>query len=599
MAETVTIIVKAKDEASKILGGIKGAFGSLTSVASGVFTAGMIGAGAALAGLTAGITQSITAASDLGETWNKVNTIFDQDALADVTKFVKDTGSSLGQTEQQMLDAASTFGIFGKSAGLTGEDLGSFSTDLTTLASDLASFHNTSPEEAIVALGAALRGESEPIRRYGVLLDDATLRQKALELGIVSTTKDALTPQQRVLAAQAVIMEQTVDAQGDFIKTSDGLANSQRILSAAFGNMKTTIGAAFLPVVEKAALFLKDTVMPAFQGFAEKVAGVVSAFTTGGLEAGLNTLFGAEMTAKILAVTTAISTFFTGTLVPFVKEHAEEIKGALTGIAIAFGALMVIGAVGAMIALLTNPLTLIIGLIGLLGAAWAGNWGGIRDTLTEFWTTTGQPIFEQIKTWLAVNVPAAIQTVTDYWNNTLFPALQAIWTFLSVDMMPIWEALANLLSAVVANAITGITVLWNDVLLPAMQAIWKFIQEKLIPIIDRASDSFGGMKGAVQGIADFINAIADAVRSLDFSKLGKVLGIGGTRPPGRATGGPVMGGMPYLIGERGPELFVPQESGRIIPNNQVANYYNLTINDAGSRGNVVRDFGLLKALAGV
>ena len=75
-----------------------------------------------------------------------------------------------------------------------------------------------------------MRGEAEPLRQYGVLLDDASLRQAALELGIISTTKNALTPQQKVLAAQALIYQQTGTAQGDFARTSDGLANKTRIL---------------------------------------------------------------------------------------------------------------------------------------------------------------------------------------------------------------------------------------------------------------------------------------------------------------------------------------------------------------------------------
>jgi hypothetical protein len=40
-------------------------------------------------------------------------------------------------------------------------------------------------------------------------------------------------------------------------------------------------------------------------------------------------------------------------------------------------------------------------------------------------------------------------------------------------------------------------------------------------------------------------------------------------PGGKATGGPVTGGTPYLVGERGPELFVPHQSGNITPNNKM------------------------------
>jgi hypothetical protein len=167
------------------------------------------------------------------------------------------------------LDAAATFATFGKSAGLSGKDLSKFSIDFVKLSSDLASFNNTSPEEAINAIGSALRGEAEPLRRYGVLLDDASLRQAALELGIISTTKNALTPQQKVLAAQALIYKQTGAAQGDFERTSDGLANKTRILTAQLENAKTTIGTALLPVVLELATLFSDKVIPIVQKVAD------------------------------------------------------------------------------------------------------------------------------------------------------------------------------------------------------------------------------------------------------------------------------------------------------------------------------------------
>jgi hypothetical protein len=147
------------------------------------------------------------------------------------------------------LDAAGAFGTFGKAAGLGGQDLATFSNDFTALATDLASFNNTSPEEAVQAIGAALRGEAEPLRRFGVLLNDATLKQEALNLGIYDG-KGALTAQQKILAAQSAIYKQTTDAQGDFLRTSDGLANSQRTLSAEFANIQAQLGQKLLPLME-------------------------------------------------------------------------------------------------------------------------------------------------------------------------------------------------------------------------------------------------------------------------------------------------------------------------------------------------------------
>ncbi|MDP9795224.1 phage-related protein [Catenuloplanes nepalensis] len=224
-----------------------------------------IAVGASVAAVS-GIKDAITAASDLSETVSKTRQVFGA-ASDDVLKFAETSAQALGQTKQQVLDAQATFGIFGKSAGLAGKDLSGFTGQLTTLATDLASFNNTSVEESIEAIGAALRGEAEPMRKYGVLLDDASMRQQALRMGLIKTTKQALTPQQKVLAAQALIMEQTKDAQGDFARTSGGLANQQRILKAEFQNMSAELGMAFLPAVTKAAQWLNKSAIPAFKNF--------------------------------------------------------------------------------------------------------------------------------------------------------------------------------------------------------------------------------------------------------------------------------------------------------------------------------------------
>ena len=49
----------------------------------------------------------------------------------------------------------------------------------------------------------------------------------------------------------------------------------------------------------------------------------------------------------------------------------------------------------------------------------------------------------------------------------------------------------------------------------------------------------------------------------------------------KAEGGPVMAGQPYIVGERGPELIVPQNSGTVIPNNQLSGMGGPTINFNG------------------
>lgn len=201
--------------------------------------------------------RTIDAASDLNETISKTQQIFGT-ASASVEAFAANSAKEFGMSKRAALDAASSFGGIGKAAGLTGQDLSTFSTDLVGLSADLASFGNTTPEEAVLALTAALRGEGEAIGRYNVYLDDASLRQEAFNLNLVSTTKNALTPQTKALAANSLIMKQTADAQGDFGKTSEGAANQQRILAANFENVMAMLGEKLLPAFEKGAQTLNE-----------------------------------------------------------------------------------------------------------------------------------------------------------------------------------------------------------------------------------------------------------------------------------------------------------------------------------------------------
>lgn len=255
----------------KVLGDAKGAVGALADVKVGMssITKTVAAAGVALAGAATAVGtfayKAIQQASDLQETQSKIGVVFGDSADA-VKKFASTAAGSLGQSKQTALDAAATFGIFGKSAGLAGMELANFSTDFVKLSADLASFNNTTPQEAIQAIGAALRGESEPLRKYGVLLNDAAMRQKAMELGIYNGN-GALTSQQKILAAQALIYEQTADAQGDFERTSDGLANQQRILRASIENLTTSIGSVLLPYFQKVINALNKYLTPAVEAF--------------------------------------------------------------------------------------------------------------------------------------------------------------------------------------------------------------------------------------------------------------------------------------------------------------------------------------------
>lgn len=272
---------------AKFSGGFMGSMKTMAGPLAAMF------AGTAVLGF---LKSAITEGSNLAETVSKANVIFGSGAEA-VNKWSENSAKAMGMSQQLAIDSASSFAVFGKSAGMTGDALSGFATKLGGLSSDMASFSNTSPEEAATAISAALRGESEPIRRYGVLLNEAGNKAMALKLGLISTTAEALTPANRVLAVNAQIWAQTTDAQGDFARTAGGVANKTRTVSAEMTNLKAKIGTGLQPVVKTFLGFLAGLI-----SLIGKIPGPVAVFVA---------VFATVITAFVLGKT-AITLFNLG-----------------------------------------------------------------------------------------------------------------------------------------------------------------------------------------------------------------------------------------------------------------------------------------------
>lgn len=98
-----------------------------------------------------------------------------------------------------------------------------------------------------------------------------------------------------------------------------------------------------------------------------------------------------------------------------------------------------------------------------------------------------------------------------------------------------------------------------------MEEAGPLLEKGLLQAIQRGSIGFGDLRRIALAVINDI--AAQAVRTL-FGGADGALGLGGLLGsvlglPGRATGGPVSPGRGYLVGERGPELFVPTSAGRI------------------------------------
>lgn len=197
-------------------------------------------------------------AADYGESLNKLNVLLGTESSDSIIKWGEQNVKTLGMSKKAVADAAGNYSLFANAAGLSGDQARFFTQSLVQLTSDMGSFNNASIEETTEAIGAALRGESEPIRRFGVLLDDATLKQRYFAMTGEEVT-GSLTPQQRTLAAYNEILAQTTLQQGDFARTQDSMPNRLKQVEAQYENLRIQVGEKLLPIlVELLNWFVED-----------------------------------------------------------------------------------------------------------------------------------------------------------------------------------------------------------------------------------------------------------------------------------------------------------------------------------------------------
>lgn len=247
-----TKLQKGLAQSKTALAGTKKSLGETIQSVTG-FNVASIAASVSIVALASAMKKSIIAASDMSETVNKAKVVFG-DAADEVMKFGENAAQSMGMSKNAALGAAATFGNLFVSMGLAEDKSAEMSTSLVKLAGDLASFNNIDPGIALEKLRAGISGEAEPLRQLGVNLTEAGVQAKALEMGLAGTVKE-LTVADKAQARYALILEQTATAQGDFARTSDGLANRQRILEAQLADTSAELGKNMLPTYLKLVKF--------------------------------------------------------------------------------------------------------------------------------------------------------------------------------------------------------------------------------------------------------------------------------------------------------------------------------------------------------
>lgn len=253
---------------------------------------------------------AIKMASDYEESLNKVRVAFGSSS-AEVEKFAKTTSSSFGIAENQALEMAALFGDMGTALGFTTSDAAGMSQQLVGLAGDLASFKNIGVEEAQTALAGIFTGETESLKRLGIMTTEATLKNSEYFLSLGKTWKE-LSNTEKIQVRYNEVLRQTQNAQGDFARTSGGIANQMRTLQGEFQMVGVQIGNMLMPIALKFFSLIRDG-LAWWQGLSKSTK-----------------IFLGTMTLLLAALGPAVSLF--GTLATVIAAISWPIAAVVAGI---------------------------------------------------------------------------------------------------------------------------------------------------------------------------------------------------------------------------------------------------------------------------
>lgn len=542
MANEITVRVKAEDQASTV---IKGVEKNATGLGKVLGDVGKIAGGFLAANVVAGGVQKLTGFMNDSIEAAKESKLVN----AQLEAVLKSTGNAAGVTADQVAKLAGKIekqSLFEDEAILKGQNLLLTFTNIGNAADGTSHIFDDATQIMVDMAQAMGTDASGAAIQLGKALNDPTNGISALtRVGVTFTEeqkKQIETMQEAgdIAGAQAVIIAELNKEFGGSAKAASDAAGASEKYKDRMNDLKEQIGEQLLPVQLK----WQEAQALAIGFIAEKAIPVLTTF------------------------------------IDYIKFTAEEgdqlndmltnLPGPLQGVALAFGELTVYLTQGR--------------------EGFEGNQAAVSK------------LGEQLIAMAEV-VQATSAVIRENWDSIekvagfVFPVVGGyIEAFIARTAAAV-EAVASMVSFVDNILHTEWSAAWND-----MKDIAGLAIDGVIAYIDGLFAGLPGMlykRGSDAG-RSFLNGLKDAAGSLVPD-----INLPNLNPMDfRADGGPVSGGKPYIVGERGPELFVPSQSGGIVPNGQLGGSVNVTMHvenlygDQASGKRVGNDIGWALMLRG-
>ena len=558
---------RAVGEASDKLGRFASKVGTVsTGVVKGF---GVMGAAAGGLAVVVG-KQLFDVGEELTALDQKIGTVFSGKSLEQVTGWADEVAARMGLTSTQAAGLAANAGDLLKPMGFTADEAASMSTEIIGLAGALSEWSGgqRSVEETAEILSKALLGERDSLKSLGIAINQAEVDQRALTIA-QQAGRDEITEQDKALATQALILEKSTDAQEAFAAGGNKLTAAQNRLKAAIGEVQERLARRLLPL---------------FARVADVVVELIDVFDKDGL-GGVISNVSQRLRDAWPAISRQLQVWARG-FIDWVRQVGPPFLSALGSLLVSFGRWFI-----------DDALPVIVDKLGQWAKAFV-DWSG--PLIPPFLRTLGDLIAAFANWFINDGLDMIVTKLGQWaqafleWVGPLIPPLlrQLVSLLVDVGKWMLTTALPTLVSLVAR---------WAAALVDWVIDVAPDVLRELGILIADAASALAD--GALQLGIDLVNAIVDGIRSVGGrigGALADLLPGGGLLSgltgfiPGFAAGGPVSAGSPYIVGETGPELFVPTGSGTIMSNNRLAGLaggggtVNVTVNmPAGSNGDDV------------
>ena len=266
MATVDTLLVKIEADMSGLRRDLKKIQTTTDKTTKGMTKAFKAAGGAATLYLGASFISTVARAAkslvdlagDIDEMQSKSSVVFG-DFTGDIRGFAEEFGRAVGRSKFQLEEMASTVQDTFVPMGFARGEAAKLSEKLTVLAVDVASFNNAQDMDTMKAFQSALVGNHETVRRFGIVITEATLDQELMTMGIAKGAKEASNAQ-KVTARLNLILKGTTDAHGDAARTAGSYANRVKDLESSWEMFRAELGRLLIGPGLDLVVWLKTTI---------------------------------------------------------------------------------------------------------------------------------------------------------------------------------------------------------------------------------------------------------------------------------------------------------------------------------------------------